>query len=102
MVTTNRIKSTFRIIALLFVGFISIAAVNIYDGKLQSNLNSGGHAITNGATYSATNGVFTNLTVMGITAKSVLIGQGTSQATGIAPGSSGNVLISNGTDWTSG
>jgi hypothetical protein len=35
------------------------------------------------------------------TANAVLIGEGTGAITSVAPGSSGNVLTSNGTDWTS-
>jgi hypothetical protein len=36
-----------------------------------------------------------------LTANSVLIGNGTSAVTSVAPGTSGNVLTSNGTAWTS-
>lgn len=36
-----------------------------------------------------------------LTAKSVLVGAGTSNVAFVAPGSSGNVLTSDGTDWTS-
>lgn len=36
-----------------------------------------------------------------LTAKAVLIGNGTAAPTFVAPGSNGNVLTSNGTDWTS-
>jgi len=36
-----------------------------------------------------------------LTANSVIIGNGTSAVTGVAPGTSGNVLTSNGTAWTS-
>jgi hypothetical protein len=36
-----------------------------------------------------------------LTSKAVLIGNGTSAITGVSPGTSGNVLTSNGTDWTS-
>jgi hypothetical protein len=37
-----------------------------------------------------------------LTANNVLIGAGTSSVTFVAPGASGNVLVSNGTSWTSG
>lgn len=36
-----------------------------------------------------------------LTSKSVLVGNGTSAVTGVAPGTSGNVLLSDGTDWVS-
>lgn len=36
-----------------------------------------------------------------LTANTVLIGNGTSAVTGVAPGASGNVLVSDGTGWTS-
>jgi hypothetical protein len=36
-----------------------------------------------------------------LTSKSVLIGNGTSAVTGVAPGNASNILISDGTDWTS-
>lgn len=36
-----------------------------------------------------------------LTANSVLVGNGTSAITGVAPGTSGNILTSNGTAWTS-
>ena len=36
-----------------------------------------------------------------LTSKAVLIGNGTSAITGVSPSTSGNVLTSNGTDWTS-
>ena len=39
--------------------------------------------------------------VVTLTANSVLIGNGTSTVQTVAPGTSGNVLISNGTNWTS-
>ena len=39
--------------------------------------------------------------VVTLTANSVLIGNGTSPVQTVAPGTSGNVLISNGTNWTS-
>lgn len=39
--------------------------------------------------------------VSSLTAKSVIIGNGTDAVTFVAPGTSGNVLTSNGTDWTS-
>lgn len=37
----------------------------------------------------------------GLTAKGVVIGSGTNAPTSVAPGANGNVLKSNGTDWTS-
>lgn len=51
---------------------------------------SGVLPVANGGTGAATH-----------TAKGVLIGQGTSALTTVAPGTSGNVLKSNGTDWVS-
>jgi hypothetical protein len=46
--------------------------------------------VANGGTGAAT-----------LTANAVLIGNGTSAVTAVAPGTSGNLLTSNGTTWTS-
>ncbi len=51
---------------------------------------SGIVAVTNGGTGDST-----------LTANAVLIGNGTSPVTSVSPGSVGNVLVSNGTSWTS-
>lgn len=60
-------------------------------------------------TFSATNASLTNALPVGsggtgvqtLTANNVLLGNGTSAIQGVAPGTSGNLLTSNGTTWTS-
>ena len=55
-----------------------------------SNISAGTLAVAHGGTGAAT-----------ITANNVILGNGTSAVQVVAPGSSGNILTSNGTTWTS-
>lgn len=64
----------------------SFAAVNI----ASSSAVTGTLAVANGGTGAAT-----------LTANNVILGNGTSAVNFVAPGTSGNVLTSNGTTWTS-
>lgn len=66
------------------------AANNAIYSTSSSALTAGTLPVAAGGTGAAT-----------LTANSVLIGNGTSAVLGVAPGSSGNILTSNGTTWTS-
>ena len=69
--------------------------------QLANNTNSSGQiTLTSGVTGTlpVTNGGTGAVT---LTANSLLVGAGTSAVTGIAAGTSGNVLTSNGTTWAS-
>lgn len=46
-------------------------------------------------------GAFTDISVSGLAANNVVLGNGTSNLQGVAPGTNGNVLTSNGTTWIS-
>jgi len=65
------------------------------DNSVQTTAATGGPSlpldVANGGTGLGT-----------LTDKNIIIGAGTSDVTFLAPGTSGNVAVSNGTDWTSG
>lgn len=65
-------------------------AIFAYDGTQYQLLNPAVIPVTGGGTGLAT-----------LTAHAVITGNGTSTPNFIAPSTSGNVLVSNGTDWTS-
>jgi hypothetical protein len=78
--------------------------VNIASGATQV-------VYCDGTNFIAASGAFVNGVVLGVsgggtglttlTANNVILGNGTSTPTFVAPGTSGNVLTSNGTTWTS-
>ena len=78
--------------------------VNIPNGTTQviycdgTNFIAASAAFTNGAVLSVSGGG-TGLSTL--TANNVILGNGTSSPTFVAPGTTGNVLTSNGTTWTS-
>ena len=78
--------------------------VNIPNGTTQviycdgTNFIAATAAFTNGAVLSVSGGG-TGLSTL--TANNVILGNGTSSPTFVAPGTTGNVLTSNGTTWTS-
>jgi len=67
--------------------------LEVYNGTtwLQGNIPSTGLTVGSGGTGATT-----------LTANNVILGNGTSAVTFVAPGSSGNILKSDGTTWTSG
>ena len=83
------VPSTGTLSATTFSG--SIAGSNV-SGNISGNAANvtGTVAVANGGTGSTT-----------LTANNVLLGNGTSALQAVAPGTSGNVLTSNGTTWTS-
>jgi len=78
--------------------------VNIPNGATQvvycdgTNFIAASAAFTNGSVLSVSGGG-TGLSTL--TANNVILGNGTSNPTFVAPGTAGNVLTSNGTTWTS-
>ena len=75
------------------VGFnTTLGYLETYDGTawLQSNIPSTGLTVASGGTGRAT-----------LTANNVLLGNGTTAVAFVAPGTSGNILKSDGTTWTS-
>jgi len=83
------------------IGLTAINANNIVDGAITgdkigltainaNNIVNGGVTVAKGGTGLST-----------LTANSVVLGNGTDPVQLIAPGTSGNVLTSNGTNWTS-
>lgn len=73
-------------------------AVNITDGKLYYKDNGGVVKLLAANVLPVSNGGTGSTS---LTSNNVLLGNGTSALQTIAPGSSGNVLTSNGTTWTS-
>lgn len=81
-------------------------------GTARTNLGLGSIATQNSNSVSITGGSITGITDLAVadggtgasslTANNVILGNGTSAVQFVAPGTSGNVLTSNGTTWTSG
>lgn len=76
------------------LGVIGISGTRLWHGTATTFVQ----LLTSGDTIGVANGG-TGLTTL--TANNVLLGNGTSALQAVAPGSSGNVLTSNGTTWTS-
>lgn len=74
----------------VFIAYPTERAVYV-DGSSVFAANSAKLAVPNGGTG-----------VTSLTANNVLLGNGTGAVQFVAPGTSGNVLVSNGTTWTSG
>ena len=83
------------------------------DGQIATTLGTGIVKSTSGVLSSGNVALGTEVTgtlpvanggtgATTLTANGILIGNGTSAVTTVAPGTSGNVLVSNGTSWTSG
>ena len=78
----------------------------------RASLGLGDLAVQNASSVNITGGSITGITDLAVadggtgassfTANSVLLGNGTSSFQEVAPGTSGNVLLSNGSSWTSG
>jgi hypothetical protein len=83
---------------------VSGTGVNIASGATQvvycdgTNFVAASGAFTNGAVLNVPSGG-TGLTTL--TANNIILGNGTSSPTFVAPGTTGNVLTSNGTTWVS-
>ena len=81
------------------------------DSGARTNLGLGTIATQNANNVSITGGTITGITDLAVadggtgrstlTANNVILGNGTSAVNFVAPGTSGNVLTSNGTTWTS-
>ena len=71
-------------------------------GQLANNLNTSGQLDATDGLYGVVPVANGGIGQSSLTANNVLIGNGTSGITSVAPGTSGNALVSNGSAWTSG
>lgn len=84
----------------------SITTVPVANGGTGANTLTSGNILTGNGTGAITSIATVPVTQGGtglgtLTANNVILGNGTSNPTFVAPGSSGNVLTSNGTTWAS-
>jgi hypothetical protein len=79
----------------------NITTANVSSTKLQFNPSTGAFTATTLTPTNALDVAYGGTGATSLTANNVILGNGTSAVQFVAPGSSGNVLTSNGTTWAS-